>query len=128
MNEEGLKYAEAVLKVKVGEEIEHTAADGNGPVNALDKALRKALVRFYPEIKNVQLLDYKVRVLSERNGTAAKVRVLVDSGDGEKTWSTVGVSHDIIEASLQALNDSLNYEILKMHKPVVEQTESNVLI
>ena len=117
-NDEGHKYAEAVLKVKVGDEVEHTAADGNGPVNALDKALRKALIRFYPEIKNVHLVDYKVRVLNERNGTAAKVRVLVESGDEEKTWSTVGVSHDIIEASLQALNDSLNYEILKMHKTV----------
>ena len=122
MNEEGHKYAEAVLKVKVGDDIEHTAADGNGPVNALDKALRKALVRFYPEIKNVHLVDYKVRVLNERNGTAAKVRVLVESGDEEKTWSTVGVSHDIIEASLQALNDSLNYEILKMQKPAVQQS------
>ena len=119
MNEDGHKYAEAVLKVKVGNDIEHTAADGNGPVNALDKALRKALVRFYPEVKNVHLLDYKVRVLSERNGTAAKVRVLVESGDDKTAWSTVGVSHDIIKASLQALNDSLNYKILKMKKPVV---------
>lgn len=115
-NGDNHKYAEAVLKVKVGDEIEHTAADGNGPVNALDKALRKALIRFYPEIKNVHLVDYKVRVLSERNGTAAKVRVLVESSDGEKTWSTVGVSNDIIEASLQALNDSLNYQILNIHK------------
>lgn len=128
MNEEGHKYAEAVLKVKVGDDIEHTAADGNGPVNALDKALRKALVRFYPEIKNVHLVDYKVRVLNERNGTAAKVRVLVESSDEEKTWSTVGVSHDIIEASLQALNDSLNYEILKMHKPVVQHAVSSILV
>lgn len=124
MNEDGHKYAEAVLKVKVGDDIEHTAADGNGPVNALDKALRKALVRFYPEVKNVHLVDYKVRVLNERNGTAAKVRVLVESGDAEKTWSTVGVSHDIIEASLQALNDSLNYEILKIQKPVAEEVVS----
>jgi 2-isopropylmalate synthase len=115
-SQEGHKYAEAVLKVKVGDETEHTAADGNGPVNALDKALRKALVRFYPEIRNIHLIDYKVRVLNERNGTAAKVRVLVESGDGEKVWSTVGVSHDIIEASLQALNDSLNYKILKLQK------------
>jgi 2-isopropylmalate synthase len=115
-NDEGHKYAEAVLKVKVGNEVEHTAADGNGPVNALDKALRKALLRFYPEIKNVHLVDYKVRVLNESNGTAAKVRVLVESSDAQKTWSTVGVSNDIIEASLQALNDSLNYKILKLHK------------
>ncbi len=73
-------------------------------------------MRFYPEIKNVHLVDYKVRVLNESNGTAAKVRVLVESSDAQKTWSTVGVSHDIIEASLQALNDSLNYKILKLHK------------
>ena len=112
-----------VLKVRVGNEEEHTAADGNGPVNALDKALRKALSRFYPEVKDIHLIDYKVRVLNERNGTAAKVRVLVESGDGEKMWSTVGVSHDIIEASLQALNDSLNYKIQKMHKP--EKNVSN---
>ncbi|TFG96324.1 MAG: citramalate synthase [Calditrichales bacterium] len=120
-SKDGQKYAEAVLKVKVGDEEEHTAADGNGPVNALDKALRKALVRFYPEIKDAHLLDYKVRVLSERNGTAAKVRVLVESGDGDTMWSTVGVSHDIIEASLQALNDALNYKILKMHQSQEKQ-------
>jgi 2-isopropylmalate synthase len=113
-NEHGHKYAEAVLKVKVGNEIEHTADDGNGPVNALDKALRKALVRFYPEIKTIELVDYKVRVLGEKNGTAAQVRVLVESSDGEGTWSTVGVSHDIIEASLQALSDSLNYKIYRI--------------
>jgi 2-isopropylmalate synthase len=113
-DEHGHKYAEAVLKVKVGDEIEHTADDGNGPVNALDKALRKALVRFYPEIKTIQLEDYKVRVLGEKNGTAAQVRVLVESSDSESTWSTVGVSHDIIEASMQALSDSLNYKIYKI--------------
>jgi 2-isopropylmalate synthase len=114
-DERGQEYAEAVLKVKVGDEIEHTASDGHGPVNALDKALRKALRRFYPEIRLMHLVDYKVRVLGDRDGTAAKVRVLVESGDGERTWSTVGVSHDIIEASLQALSDSLNYKIHKMH-------------
>jgi 2-isopropylmalate synthase len=102
-----------VLKVKVGDEIEHTAADGNGPVNALDKALRKALKRFFPDIKEAHLIDYKVRVLGENDGTAARVRVLVESSDGDNTWSTVGVSEDIIEASLQALSDSLNYKILK---------------
>ncbi len=115
-NEHGHKYAEAVLKVKVGDEIEHTADDGNGPVNALDKALRKALIRFYPEVRLIQLVDYKVRVLGEKNGTAAQVRVLVESSDGESSWSTVGVSHDIIEASLQALSDSLNYKIYKIMK------------
>jgi len=110
------KYAEAVLKVKVGNEVEHTAADGNGPVNALDKALRKALLRFYPEIKEMHLVDYKVRVLGEKNGTGAKVRVLVESSDGDRTWSTVGVSTDIIEASLQALSDSINYKIFRLQR------------
>jgi 2-isopropylmalate synthase len=112
-DEKAQKYAEAVLKVKVGDEIEHTAADGNGPVNALDKALRKALKRFFPEIKEAHLVDYKVRVLGENDGTAARVRVLVESSDDEHTWATVGVSEDIIEASLQALSDSLNYKIYK---------------
>ena len=113
LNEDGSDYAEAVLKVKVDHEIEHTASDGDGPVNALDNALRKALIRFYPEISSMQLMDYKVRVLGERDGTKAKVRVLVESTDGEKTWSTVGVSENIIQASLQALGDSLNYKIMK---------------
>ena len=104
-------YSEAVLKVEVDGQVEHTASDGNGPVNALDNALRKALVRFYPEVANMQLVDYKVRVLGEGDGTAARVRVLVESSDGERTWGTVGVSHNIIQASLQALSDSLNYKI-----------------
>ena len=98
-----LSYSEAVLKVEVDGELEHTAADGNGPVNALDSALRKALMRFYPEIANIKLIDYKVRVLGEKDGTGAKVRVLIESSDGENTWSTVGVSPNIIEASLAGI-------------------------
>ncbi len=112
----GEEYAEAVLKVKVGKEIEHTAADGDGPVNALDNALRKALGRFFPEIKKIHLVDYKVRVLGEENGTGAKVRVLVESSDGEDTWNTVGVSHNIIKASLHAISDSINYKIFHLKK------------
>jgi len=100
---------QAVMKVLVGEEIEQTVADGDGPVNALDKALRKALVHFYPEIRTIKLIDYKVRVLEEKRGTSAKVRVLIETSDGQNTWGTVGVSTNIIEASLRALNDSLNY-------------------
>jgi len=115
-NGNGAEYAEAVLKVKVGDEIEHTAADGNGPVNALDNALRKALRRFYPAIQSMHLIDYKVRVLGEKNGTGAKVRVLVESGDSSGTWSTVGVSFNIIKASLQALSDSINYKIFELQK------------
>lgn len=100
---------QAVMKVLVGELTEQTVADGDGPVNALDKALRKALVGFYPEIRAIKLIDYKVRVLEEKRGTSAKVRVLIETSDGQNTWGTVGVSTNIIEASLQALNDSLNY-------------------
>jgi 2-isopropylmalate synthase len=100
---------QAVLKVAVGDKTELTVAHGDGPVNALDKALRKALIGFYPEIRAIRLIDYKVRVLEEKRGTSAKVRVLIESSDGQKTWGTVGVSTNIIEASLQALNDSINY-------------------
>lgn len=92
---------------------QHQAATGNGPVNALDKALRKALAFYYPVIDRIQLLDYKVRVLSTGKGTGANVRVLIESGDGEHKWSTVGVSEDVVEASYQALVDSIEYKLLK---------------
>ena len=98
---------EATIIVKVKDQIEHTAALGNGPVNALDNALRKALLRFYPELSEVSLDDYKVRVLSSVDGTGARVRVLIESGDREEKWGTVGVSTDILEASWQALVDSI---------------------
>lgn len=106
-------YSEATIMVKVGGHIEHTAATGNGPVNALDNALRKALEKFYPELKKVKLHDYKVRVLTAGEGTSAKVRVLIESGDEESRWGTVGVSENIIEASWQALVDSIEYKLLK---------------
>ncbi|MBI5188768.1 MAG: citramalate synthase [Nitrospirae bacterium] len=105
--------SEATIMVRVGGHVEHTAATGNGPVNAIDNALRKALDRFYPQLKEVKLHDYKVRVLAAGRGTAAKVRVLVESGDEEKRWGTVGVSENIIEASYQALVDSIEYKLLK---------------
>ncbi|WP_333654226.1 citramalate synthase [Dissulfurispira sp.] len=105
--------SEATIMVKVGKHIEHTAATGNGPVNALDNALRKALEKFYPELKSVKLHDYKVRVLTAGKGTSAKVRVLIESGDDEHKWGTVGVSENIIEASWQALVDSIEYKLLK---------------
>lgn len=106
-------YSEATIMVKVGGHIEHTAATGNGPVNALDNALRKALEKFYPELKSVKLHDYKVRVLTAGKGTSAKVRVLIESGDDKHKWGTVGVSENIIEASWQALVDSIEYKLLK---------------
>jgi 2-isopropylmalate synthase len=107
--------SEAMVKVRVGKEIMHTAAEGNGPVNALDQALRKALLRFYPSLSAVELVDYKVRILEESVGTSAQVRVLIESSDGVEQWRTVGSSTNIIEASWLALADSLEYWLLK-HK------------
>jgi len=103
--------AEATVRVRVKGILEHTAGSGNGPVNALDHALRKALEEFYPGLRTMKLLDYKVRILDESKGTAAKTRVLVTSGDGEETWGTVGVADNIIEASWQALVDSIEYKL-----------------
>jgi len=109
-------YCEATIMVNVGGKAEHTAALGNGPVNALDNALRKALEKFYPQIKKTELVDYKVRVLDSGQGTASKVRVLIETGDKKDTWGTVGVSENIIEASWQALVDSINYKLYKDEK------------
>ncbi len=102
-------FAEAVVKLRVGDEILHTAADGNGPVGALDAALRKALTPAFPEVQGIHLADYKVRILDGAAGTAAITRVLIDSRDGAKRWSTVGASTNIIEASLHALVDAMEY-------------------
>ena len=103
---------EATILVRVGDRVEHTAALGKGPVNALDNALRKALHTFYPQLKKMDLVDYKVRVLSTREGTGAPTRVLIESSDGKHTWGTVGVSENIIEASWRALVDSIDYKLL----------------
>ncbi len=111
--EAGECAAEASIRVAVDGKEEHTAAEGNGPVHALDRALRKALERFYPEIGRVRLVDYKVRVLNADAATAARVRVLIQSTDGTRTWGTVGVSENVVEASWQALVDSLEYVLLK---------------
>ncbi len=108
--------SEAIMKLKVRGTKEHTAADGDGPVNALDNALRKALKEFYPALSKMHLSDFKVRVLDEKAGTAAKVRVLIQSQDEKDTWSTIGVSENIIEASWQALVDSVEYKLLKDQK------------
>ena len=91
---------------------EHAAPAGSGPVNALDHALRKALEKFYPQLREVRLIDYKVRVLSASRGTGSKVRVLIESGDHKDKWGTVGVSENIMEASWQALADSIEYKLL----------------
>lgn len=105
--------ATAMVKVKVRQQIEITADEGEGPVNALDKALRKAIEVFYPALKSVRLTDYKVRVIEPTHATAARVRVLIESTDSDSIWTTVGVSRDIINASLKALLDSIEYKLLK---------------
>src|SRR6266568_4310655 len=105
--------SEATVMVKVGSTVEHTVAVGTGPVNALDHAIRKALEKFYPQLREVKLLDYKVRVLSANKGTASRVRVLIESGDHKEKWGTVGVSENIMEASWQALADSIEYKMVK---------------
>lgn len=112
-HEDEKPLSEATIQVKVGGRIEHTAAEGNGPVNALDHALRKALESFYPQLREVRLLDYKVRVLPAGKGTASMTRVLIESGDSEGRWGTVGVSDNIIDASYHALVDALLYKLVK---------------
>ncbi len=105
--------SEATIMIEVDGSVEHTASLGNGPVNALDMALRKALQKFYPSLEEVQLLDYKVRVISSSKGTESVVRVLIESGDRKDHWSTVGVSANILEASWMALVDSMDYKLYK---------------
>jgi 2-isopropylmalate synthase len=111
--EENPCLSQATIKISVDGEEELTAAEGNGPVNALDHALRKALTKFYPQIREMRLVDFKVRTLEGSEGTAAGVRVLLDSTDEEEIWSTIGVSENIIEASWQALVDSIEYKLSK---------------
>lgn len=112
----GRLISEATIKLKVNNVEEHTAAEGDGPVNALDNALRKALTDFYPTLSEMHLSDFKVRVLDEKAGTAAKVRVLIQSQDAKDSWWTIGVSENIIEASWDALVDSVEYKLLKDRK------------
>lgn len=114
--DEGPPIAEATIMLEVGGKVEHTAAVGDGPINAIDNALRKALEKFYPSLKDVKLLDFKVRVLTTGEGTAASVRVLIESGDKTEKWGTVGVSENVIEASWQALVDSIDYKLYKDEK------------
>ncbi len=111
--EDGSPVTEATVRLKVGDAVEHTASEGDGPVNALDGALRRALVRFYPRLDEMQLVDYKVRVVNPRAGTAARVRVVIETRDGTDVWGTVGVSENVIEASWLALVDSIEYKLFK---------------
>jgi 2-isopropylmalate synthase len=104
---------EATVKVRVGDEVHHEVAEGDGPVNALDGALRRALIKSFPQLRKVTLTDYKVRIIDSATGTAARTRVLITSTDGRRDWGTVGVSENIVEASLKALSDSLEFALLK---------------
>jgi len=104
---------EAIVKVRVGRESEHRVAEGDGPVNALDAALRAALGRYYQQLHDVKLTDYKVRIIDSHSGTAARTRVIIQSSDGTAEWGTVGVNDNIVEASLQALVDSLEYALVR---------------
>ncbi len=113
--------SEASIKVRVNGVLEHTAAEGDGPVNALDNALRKSLEKFFPDLKKMHLSDYKVRVLNENLGTSAKVRVLIESKEAQARWTTVGASENIIEASWQALTDSISYYLLKHQLGAVKE-------
>ena len=110
-NRSGPSTCQATIKISVGEEDEITAAEGDGPVNALDNALRKALTKFFPQIKEMGLVDFKVRVIDGSGGTASKVRVQIESRDSREIWSTIGVSENVIEASWQALMDSFHYKL-----------------
>lgn len=112
----GQYSSSAIIKIKVDGVDEITAAEGDGPVHALDRALRKVLDSFYPELSNVHLTDFKVRVINGKDATASKVRVLIQSTDGDTVWTTVGVSTDIIEASWMALVDSIEYKLLKLEE------------
>ncbi len=110
--------AEATVKVKVGDAVMFTAAEGNGPVNALASALQKALVGDYPVLRTVRLTDYKVRILNSASGTAAATRVLIDFQSGAEAWTTVGASTNIIEASWRALADSMEYALVRLGSAV----------
>jgi 2-isopropylmalate synthase len=109
----GFATCEATVKLRVGGEVFHEVADGDGPVNALDAALRCALVKRYPQLAKVHLIDYKVRIINSSGGTAARIRVLIESSDGVNEWGTVGVSENVIEASWMALTDSFEYYLGK---------------
>jgi 2-isopropylmalate synthase len=111
--EDGRVMSEATVKLLVGGERHVATGEGNGPVNALDAALRLAIQRFYPQVARLTLTDYKVRVLDESTGTGAVTRVLIETSDGESSWGTVGVSENVIEASWDALVDAITYGLLK---------------
>jgi 2-isopropylmalate synthase len=121
---DGAPQTEATLKLLVEGERTHTVADGDGPVHALDGAMRKALEPYFPELRHVRLTDFKVRVVNVKEGTAAKVRVLVECADERESWSTIGVSENVIEASWLALADAIEYALLRAAPPIPDRTDT----
>jgi 2-isopropylmalate synthase len=113
---DGVMVSEATVKICINNNRIIETAEGDGPVNALDIALRKALGNYYPDLSKIKLTDFKVRVLDEKQGTGAVVRVLIESTDGKKSWGTIGVSENIIEASWQALEDGIMYGLMHIEK------------
>jgi 2-isopropylmalate synthase len=127
IHEEEPVLAEASVRIELPDGSEaHTVAQGNGPLNALDLALRKALLPFFPSLESMELHDFKVRVLGSHDGTDAVVRVLIESGDDDRRWGTVGVSTNVIEASWQALVDSIEYKLFCDEKRAAETREQDV--
>jgi 2-isopropylmalate synthase len=114
---DGTPITEATVKLRVGDTVQHTASEGDGPVNALDGALRKALLPVFPKLSDLHLVDYKVRVVNPKEGTAARVRVVIESRDGTDVWGTVGVSENVVEASWLALADSIEFKLFKDREP-----------
>ncbi|MBO7708537.1 MAG: citramalate synthase, partial [Thermoguttaceae bacterium] len=112
----GILETAATVKLRIGNIIRHEVAEGDGPVNALDAAMRKALTSVYPEIRDMSLIDYKVRVLNSEAATAARVRVVIESKDDDEVWGTVGADENVIEASWLALCDSFEYKLSKTRK------------
>jgi 2-isopropylmalate synthase len=113
--QDGKVQTEATIKIWAGGERLVRTAEGNGPVNALDRALRDAIADMYPRLRDIDLVNYKVRIIDEHKGTGAVTRVLIDASDGDRTWGTIGVSENIIEASWEALVDSLEYATQRRH-------------
>jgi 2-isopropylmalate synthase len=118
-------YSHAMIKIRVGDETEITSAEGEGPVSALDNALRKALATMYPSVRDLHLVDFKVRVIDGSDGTDSRVRVLIESRDTDNIFSTIGVSEDIIEASWQALADSFQYKLALDQKKETDDAGSS---
>jgi 2-isopropylmalate synthase len=124
---DGRMFAEATIKLKVGSQVVHEVADGEGPVHALDRALRKALEPLYPSLAEVRLADYKVRILDPESATGAQTRVLIEGACGEERWSTIGVSRNIIEASCEALADGFELHLLRRRGPASRAADSPIV-